>query len=111
MITTTKIFIVVFLILYYNKSPKVCGHTPKFNTISGVSRGVLWVLKHPAHADPEKKRRGEKKKKKERKERKKERKGEREGKEANDNEKYLSPSLPPLNGFKVSRHGPIRQTR
>ena len=50
-------------------------------------------------------------KKKKRKKKKKERKGEREGKEANDNEKYLSPSLPPLNGFKVSRHGPIRRTR
>ena len=76
---------------------------------SGVSRGVLWVLKHPAHADSEKKKEEEKKKKE--KERKKLRKGEREGKEANDNEKYLSPSLPPLNGFKVSRHWPIRRTR
>ena len=68
------------------------------------------MLKHPAHADPEKKKEEEKKKRKKRKG-KKERKGEREGKEANDNEKYLSPSLPPLNGFKVSRHGPIRRTR
>ena len=67
--------------------------------------GVLWVLKHPAHADPEKK---EEEKKKERK---KEKEKEKERKEANDNEKHLSPSLPPLNGFKVSRHGPIRRTR
>ena len=46
--------------------------------------GVLWVLKHPAHADPEKKKEEEKKKRKERKgkkeKKKKERKGEREGK-------------------------------
>ena len=79
----------------------------KITISSGVSRGVLWVLKHPAHADPEKKKEEEKKKKKE-KERKKEKE---KGKEANDNEKYLSSSLPPLNGFKVSRHGPIRRTR
>ena len=71
--------------------------------------GVLWVLKHPAHADPKKKKKRRKKKKE--KERKKEKEKEKERKEANDNEKYLSPSLPPLNGFKVSRHGPIRRTR
>ena len=53
----------------------------------------------------------EEKKKKKEKERKKEKEKEKERKEANDNEKYLSPSLPPLNGFKVSRHGPIRRTR
>ena len=33
MITTTKIFIVIFLILYYNKFTKVCGHTPKFTIV------------------------------------------------------------------------------
>ena len=43
-----------------------------------------------------------KKMRKRRKERKKERK-------PKDNEKYLS-LLPPLNGFQISRHGPIRQT-
>ena len=59
----------------------------------------------PRTRGPRKKK--EKRRKKRRKEEKKE-KGEREGKEANDNDKYLSPLLPPLNGFKVSRHGPIR---
>ena len=40
--------------------------------------GVLWVLKHPAHADPEKKKEEEKKKKE--KERKKEKEKEKERK-------------------------------
>ena len=63
----------------------------------------------PMTRGPRKKRRGQKKKKE--KERKKENEKEKERKEANDNEKYLSLSLLPLNGFKVSRHGPIRRTR
>ena len=78
-------------------------HTP--NT-TGMSGGVLWVLKHPQAQTPQKKK---KKKKKRRKKKEKERKGEREGKKANDNEKYLSP-LPPLNGFQISRHRPIRRS-
>ena len=57
----------------------------------GVSGGVLWVLKHPARADPKKKRKGEKKKEKERW---KEKEKEKERKKANDNENYLSPPTP-----------------
>ena len=73
---------------------------------NGVSRGVLWVLKHPARADPDKRR----EKKKRRKEGKKRRKRRKERKQASrDIEKYLSP-LPSLNGFQISRHGPIRRT-
>ena len=41
---------------------------------SGVSRGVLWVLKHPARTDPKKKR----KKRKRRKEKEKEKEGKKE---------------------------------
>ena len=66
--------------------------------------GVLWVLKHPARTDPEKKKEKEKKRK-----RRKEKEKEEERKKSNDNEKYFSP-LSPLNGFQISRHGPIRRT-
>ena len=51
--------------------------------------GVLWVLKHPARADPKKKMK--RRKKKRRKEGKKRRKRRKERKQASDNEKYLSP--------------------
>ena len=86
-------------------SKKTSGQNNSF--FSGVSRGVLWVLKHPARADPKKKEEG--KKRKRRKEGKKRRKRRKERKQASDNEKYLSP-LPSLNGFQISRHGPIRRT-
>ena len=69
-------------------------HTHHDLTInSGVSGGGLWVLKHPAHADPKKKEE-EKKKKKERKERKKEKEKEKERKEANDNKNIWAPPYP-----------------
>ena len=45
--------------------------------ITGVSRGVIWALKHPARANPGKKRRGGKKKEEERK-KEKEKEKERE---------------------------------
>ena len=72
-----------------------------------VQGGCFGCWSTPHTRTPKKKRRREKKEK----ERKKEKEKEKERKEANDNEKYLSPSLPPLNGYKVSRHGPIRRTR
>ena len=75
---------------------------------SGVSRGGALGAEAPRTRGPRKKKRRKKKKEKERK---KEKEKEKERKEVNDNEKYLSPSLPPLNGFKVSLHGPIRRTR
>ena len=78
---------------------------------SGVSRGGALGAEAPRTRGPRKKKEEEKEKRKKWKERKKEKEKEKERKEANDNEKYLSPSLPPLNGFKVSRHGPIRRTR
>ena len=62
----------------------------------------------PRTRGPEKKKEEEKKRKR-RKEGKKRRKRRKERKQASDNEKYLSP-LPSLNGFQISRHGPIRQT-
>ena len=70
---------------------------------TGVSREVLWVLKHPARVHPKKK---EEKGRKGRKERKKERKeGEGKKKADYDSEKYLSDSTP-LNGFRVFRNRP-----
>ena len=58
-----------------------------FNTrIHWRVEGVLWVLKHPAHVDPEKKKRVRKEK-----ERKKEKKKEKDRKKTDDSEKYLSP--------------------
>ena len=77
---------------------------------SGVSRGGALGAETPRTRGPEKKRRGEKKKEREgKKERKGEREGKKERKQASDNEKYLS-QLPSLNGFQISRHGPIRRT-
>ena len=46
MITTTKIFIVVFLILYYNRFRKVWGHTPNF-TIVILNRMSSFVWPRP----------------------------------------------------------------
>ena len=60
-----------------------------------MSRGGALGAEAPRTRGPRKKKEEEKKKKKE-KERKKEKEKEKERKEANDNEKYLSPSLPPL---------------
>ena len=73
---------------------------------SGVSRGGALGAEAPRTRGPEKKKEEEKKEKE--REGKKRRKRRKERKQASDNEKYLSP-LPSLNGFQISRHGPIRR--
>ena len=102
------------LVLIYMSQQANKQHSQQANRftklfISGVSRGGALGAEAPRTGGPRKKKEEEKKKKE--KERKKEKEKEKERKEANDNKKYLSPSLPPLNGFKVSRNGPIRRTR
>ena len=74
---------------------------------SGVSRGDALVAEAPRTRGPEKKKKRRKNKKE--REGKKRRKRRKERKQASDNEKYSS-SLPSLNGFQISRHGPIRRT-
>ena len=75
---------------------------------SGVSGGGCFGCWSTPHTRPRKKKEEEKKRKK-RKERKKRRKRRKERKPMI-TKNIWAPPYPPLNGFKVSRHGSIRQT-